>query len=240
MIRDAINRIIELAGPKAINLNGVNYSEETLYRVEEDLRADPIRLSTLTGLVRYIKTQKCDLNKITYFVQIVSPTQVRLVSSLDIDRKREVIVDVNAEIPKFPFERFISNEAMIISMQAMFVDDPETDRALVLQFAGTVTAGSIKEYGDDGVTQKATVKSGIASKMEAIVPSPCTLRPYRTFQAVEQPASRFIFRMREDKENEVTSALFEADGGAWKNEAEANIREYLEDELKETDIAVIG
>lgn len=29
----------------------------------------------------------------------------------------------------------------------------------------------------------------------------------------------------------VTCALFEADGGAWKNEAKANIKAYLEKEL---------
>ena len=38
----------------------------------------------------------------------------------------------------------------------------------------------------------------------------------------------------EKKDNDrygVTCALFEADGGAWKNEAKANIKAYLEKEL---------
>lgn len=41
--------------------------------------------------------------------------------------------------------------------------------------------------------------------------------------------SEFIFRMMEDRS--ITCALFEADGGAWKNAAMQNIKNYLEFEL---------
>ena len=110
------------------------------------------------------------------------------------------------------------------------MDDQATDKALLLKFAGTVEHGSIAEYGDDGVTQKATVRQGIASKTDAVVPNPVKLKPYRTFTEVAQPVSDFIFRMREDRG--ITCALFEADGGAWKNAAMKSIKEYLEFELE--------
>lgn len=77
--------------------------------------------------------------------------------------------------------------------------------------------------------QKATVKTGVASKADAVVPNPVTLIPYRTFLEVQQPASDFIFRMK--SANGVQCAIFEADGGAWKNEAMDNIKEYLKNEL---------
>ena len=102
---------------------------------------------------------------------------------------------------------------------------------MILKFAGTVEANTIAEYGDDGVTQKATVKTGIASKSDAIVPNPVHLRPYRTFLEVEQPASDFIFRMKQDKYDGVSCAIFEADGGAWKMNATKAIKEYLQFEL---------
>lgn len=91
--------------------------------------------------------------------------------------------------------------------------------------------GTIATYGDDGVTQKATVKSGIASRSDAVVPNPVILQPYRTFTEVIQPASNFIFRMRENRGGGVECAIFEADGGAWKNEAMKNIKDYLAKEL---------
>lgn len=152
-----------------------------------------------------------------------------------INRDRETLVIVRARVPEFYFNRFINQEEFCINMQSKFIDDTATDRALLLKFAGTVESGTLAEYGDDGVTQKATVKTGIASKGDAIVPNPVKLKPYRTFLEVDQPASEFVFRMKQDKYDGVLCALFEADGGAWKMEATERIKKYLESELKEYD-----
>ena len=121
-------------------------------------------------------------------------------------------------------------------MQSKFMDSP--DRALLLKFAGTVEAGSIAEYGDDGVTQKATVKTGITSKGDAIVPNPVSLTAYRTFIEVEQPAAQYIFRMQQGSGG-VQCALFEADGGAWAIAAMRRIRSYLETALSDVDGLVV-
>lgn len=100
----------------------------------------------------------------------------------------------------------------------------------VLRFAGTIESGTLAAYSDDGISQSATVKKGIAGKESALVPNPVKLRPYRTFIEVQQPESEFIFRMK-DYDGEIGCAIFEADGGAWKREAMKNIKEYLEFEL---------
>lgn len=100
----------------------------------------------------------------------------------------------------------------------------------VLRFAGTIESGTLAAYSDDGISQSATVKKGIAGKESALVPNPVKLRPYRTFIEVQQPESEFIFRMSDCNE-EIGCAIFEADGGAWKREAMKNIKEYLEFEL---------
>ena len=102
-------------------------------------------------------------------------------SCLADNRDREYLVTAKAMVPDFVFNHFMDQEKFCINLQSKFIDDPETDRALLLKFAGTVEAGTVAEYGDDGVTQKATVKTGIASKGDAIVPNPVRLRPYRTF-----------------------------------------------------------
>lgn len=54
------------------------------------------------------------------------------------------------------------------------------------------------------------------------------LRPYRTFQELEQPASDFLIRL-----DERYIRFIEADGGMWKLEARKAIKEYLEKELAE-------
>lgn len=139
---------------------------------------------------------------------------------------------VKAELPDFDFNKFMDHEKFLINMQSKFIDTE--DKALLLKFAGTVETGTVAQYGDDGVTQKATVKTGIASKSDAIVPAAVNLKPFRTFLEVEQPASDFVFRMKEEKYAEgVMCAIFEADGGAWKAEATANVKAYLQEQLKD-------
>lgn len=60
-----------------------------------------------------------------------------------------------------------------------------------------------------------------------------TLRPYRTFREVEQPASEFVFRLRSLNGEVPWCALFEADGGKWKLDAVLKIKAWLEaEELK--------
>ena len=45
--------------------------------------------------------------------------------------------------------------------------------------------------------------------------------------------SYFIFRMKQDKCEGITCAIFEADGGAWKVAAMKSIKDYLQFELED-------
>ena len=240
MIKNALEYIIGLRKPEILTLDNATYSDKPLQRISHNPKADTIRMTTLSSLVDYIKGN-IDKMSDKMIVHIQSPTSIQFYSKLDRDREREYMVEVTAQLPHFEFERFVEHEAFCINLQSKFIDEAETDRALLLKFAGTVEAGTIAEYGDDGVTQKATVKTGIASKGEAVVPSPVTLKPYRTFVEVEQPLSKFIFRMKQDQYNGVQCALFESDGGAWKIEAMKSIKAYLQEQLKDIDgITVIS
>ncbi|VTS32597.1 phage protein [Streptococcus pseudoporcinus] len=83
----------------------------------------------------------------------------------------------------------------------------------------------------------ATIKQGVASLVKAKAPNPVTLRPYRTFAEVEQPASQFIFRINQRAE----MALFEADGGKWRLDAINNIANFLKEELADqTNITILA
>ena len=229
MIKSAIEKILEISEPHIALINGENYSDKRLTRVSKDLRAESITIHTLSGLVDFIKNSG-DVDKKNYIVQVVSPTEVRFFSGLDADREREELVVAKAELPTFTFDRQINSEEFLINVQAKFVDAPGTDKAAILRFAGTVKAGSVREYSDNGVSQTATVKRGVATLTEEVVPNPCKLAPYRTFLEVEQPISEFVFRMGGD-EKSVTCGLYEADGGRWKIKARQNVAEYLRNEL---------
>jgi len=229
MIKEALQYVVGLSRPSIDEIDGEKYSDKELFRICHNPKAAAVELSTLRSLVDYIRSETDAMDE-KMIIQVVSPTTVKLYSQLDLDRRREVLVEVRAELPAIPFGRFIGHEAFIIGIQSKFI--PNADSDLLLKFAGTVEGGTIADYGDDGVSQKATVKTGLASKSDAVVPSPVTLKPYRTFTEVEQPESQFVFRMKEDKHDGVQCALFEADGGAWKLAAMENVKEYLERELE--------
>ena len=238
MIAKAIDRILQLSEPVIKDINGSTYTDKELFRMDTDLRASSIEVKTLTGLVEYIFANREAFNGWRGdFLHITDERTVYLRSELDNDRKRETIMIAAAERLNLPIGRWIEQEPFLIGVQTNFVDDKETARADILRFAGTVKDGTITEYGDDGVSQKATIKKGVTSLAEKKVPSPCILRPYRTFHEVEQPVSKFIFRMKSGREAP-ECALFEADGGAWKYQAMENIRDYLIKAVKVAELEI--
>ena len=229
MIKEALQYIVGLGKAEEHVINGACYSDKPLHRIDTYYpKADAIEMHTLTSLVDYIKSEVDEMPP-RMIVEVKSPTEVELYSQLDPNRDRESLVVASARVPGFEFDRFVEHEKFCINLQSKFI--PSDDRELILKFAGTVEAGSVSEYGDDGVTQKATIKTGLASKGDAIVPNPVCLRPYRTFLEVEQPESAFVFRMKQDSYGSVMCAIFEADGGAWKMDATQVIKEYLQREL---------
>ena len=244
MIAEAIDKIISLAEPHMIfgATGEMTYSDKKLHEVKTAAVADALIVRNLDGFCEYIrKFAQNDTTSISdYFVLVESYKKVSFISRLNRDRYRETLIMAVPDVPEFPFGRFIENEKMIILLQSAFVEDLQTDLNVVRKFVGTVTAGTVKEYSDDGVTQQATVKQGARGKIDDIVPSPCTLRPYRTFVEIDQPTSRFIFRMEQGREQTVNAAIIEADGGAWKLKAIQNIIDYLEYALAETGVKIIG
>ena len=232
MLKEALQYIVGLAEATVQDINGETYSDKQLFRIDHNPKAQTIEMSTLTSFVDYIKSAADEMGG-KMIIHVQSATNVQLYSALDYDRKREYLVNVDAICPGFTFNQFINHENFCINLQSKAIDDPNTDKALLLKFAGTVEAGSVAEYGDDGVSQKATVKTGIASKGEALVPSPVKLKLYRTFLEVEQPVSSFIFRMKQGSCGDILCALYEADGGAWQITAMQEIKKYLSEELKD-------
>lgn len=237
MIEKALKYINSLKEPVLHLIDGEQYSDKPLHHISFRPKAEPIELNTLTSLVDYLVSEFDVHDKL--FVHVVSPICVRVFSELDRERTREELLVVNALVPHFNFGQFIDHEAFCIGLQSKFLDDD--DRAMLLSYAGTVEAGTVAQYGDDGVSQKATVKTGIASKADAVAPNPVTLRAYRTFLEVDQPSAKYVFRLKQGGAGNVQCALFEADGGAWQIEAKEAIKTYLVSELEGYgDIVVIS
>lgn len=233
MIREAMQFITQLKEasmePRIVEICGKTYCNKELTRYDKEPMASAVESTTLTAMIDYIKNCGAELRD-SMVVHVISPFEMKLYSGLDKERRREYLFEAHAVLPNFSFDKWYDQERFIIEMQADFEITPDLEA--ILKVAGNVEAKTTANYGDDGVSQKTTIKQGIASKADVLVPNPVTLIPYRTFLEVAQPESQFIFRIRDDG-GEPVFKIVEAEGGLWRNEAMANIKKYIEKELHE-------
>ncbi|MBU8597286.1 hypothetical protein KM908_14160 [Alkalihalobacillus clausii] len=224
MLKEALKYLVGLGEAKELYINGQTYSDKRLDLIEEP-RATAFNVRSLSGLVEYLKSDIDNLGELV--IKVEDSKTVVVFNALNDDRQREYYIKAKALTPDFDFERFYDRESFNIKLQSCFVKNE--DRDIVLRVVGNIAEENVSTYGDDGVSQSVVAKTGIANVDKVIVPNPVVLKPFRTFVEVEQPASEFIFRMK----NGPSCALLEADGGAWELAAMRNIKNYLKKELKE-------
>lgn len=232
-LRDAIDYLVDLAEeakePKVVDIAGKTYCDKSLRRYDKEEKADPLTATSLNSLLDYINGKSDELRE-PMIIHVESPTSVRLISGLDKERDREELFRVITNPNGFVFDSYYDQERFIINMQTAFQQSKET--ALILTVARNVENKTIANYGDDGTSQKATISKGIAGKEDVIVPNPVTLKPYRTFLEVDQPESKFIFRIGEERDGSPVFKLVEADGGIWKYDAVDRIKAFIREKLK--------
>jgi hypothetical protein len=224
MIKEAFQYVIGLAQKEIKEIGGQNYATGQLHLVPQPT-VSTLKVRSLSGLVEYLKEEFDQTNKV--LIHIESPTSVRVYSQNNQDMNRNEWLHASAIIPDFRFDNFYDAESFNIKLQSVFVQNE--DRDIMLKVVGNIQEENVSTTGDDGVSQKATIRTGVATVSDVKVPNPVLAAPYRTFTEVEQPESNFIFRMQ----NGPRCALFEADGGAWVHEAMDNISDYLANELQE-------
>jgi hypothetical protein len=224
--REALEYLVNLGQIKVLEIEGQQYSTKQLNHVKMPEPA-ALKTTTLTALIDYIKSGIDDkFSKL--LVHVISPTKVALYSELRSDAERECYMICEAFTPNnIYFNRFVDTESFNIMLQSSFVQNEDKD--ILLKVTGCIQDKAVKEVGDDGISQAVTIKTGVAKVNDVKVPNPVSLAPYRTFPEIRQPESKFIFRMQSGPQ----AALYEADGGAWRNDAMGRVKEYLEDMLVE-------
>jgi len=233
MIRAAIEKIQKLTDPGTIDINAEAYVKEGYARVYP-ASAQRMKLASLTSLVTYIK-ENVDRHQLDQLmVHVESPIDVIVVSRLgSVYRDREKFIHSKYHVPSFDceFDAYYNIEDFRVWMMTNFADT--SDRQAILRLIGNITDSKVATSSDDGISQAVESRIGIAKVETAMVPNPVNLIPFRTFPEVIQPVSAFILRMasgiRDDELPKV--ALFQADGGAWKQAAMINVQIWLRSEL---------
>lgn len=224
MIREAIDKILSLSGVHTAQIGEQTYTSSDLELVRSP-QTDTLKVRNLSGIIDYLKNDFDSWKPV--LIHVESPTLVHVLTGFNRDLNRSELVQAVALLPDIRFGTYYDIENFNVLLQSCFVQ--EENRNLVLKIVGNVRDENVMTYGDDGVSQSVTAKTGVASVDTVKVPNPVWLKPFRTFVEIEQPQSAFVFRMKDGP----SAALFEADGGAWKIVAIREIKSYLETALRE-------
>lgn len=256
MIAKAMEWIKEHTTPNIVKLNGTTWADKPMHEVQHIMGLEKVELFTLTSLVEYLRSGIDVPNEFVghVFINVMAPDRVKVYSEANKCNHyvRTDIADVSAVLPAVKIGKWVDQTEFCIMMRANFIDSdytdadgtillPDTDKDALIKVASNIISGSIAQYEDTGISQRATLKTGIQEQEDKLLPEKVTLRPYRTFLEVEQPKSEFLFRAQDDKYNGVQLSLYEADGGRWRLDAMEAVKAYLSERLVDLQyIAVIA
>lgn len=229
MIAEAMEKVQALVekAEQHLTVDGRNYLTGD-WREIVPPAVTPFSLRTLTGLVDVVKAAPDSFHPDEWIAHVLTPTKVIVEAKSDDEYGRRAVFascELLAAEP-YPFGRFLDREAFVIGLLSQFVESDELSGLLRLTSSMSNDAATLSE--DDGVSQKVTVKSGIALKELATVRPRWVLKPYRTFREIDQPASMCLFRVKGEAGSVPSCALFEADGGKWRLDAVLAIKAWLD------------
>src|SRR5262252_1143860 len=233
MLAEFVNKIVALAEPTVIKEeDGRVYTDKQLREMQVPLVV-PVDVRTLAGFRDLYKLH--DSADAPAFIHIQDHTSVWLAAK-KVDEWNRRFAFVHAKLPddapRFRFGCWMDPEEFCIGMATLFEDaEYGSDHKKIVKLVGNLAAEAVSISTDDGFSQTATTRQGMVMKNEEKVTPRVSLSPYRTFHEVSQPRSDFILRLRSRSGQTPQCALFEADAGAWKNDAVKNIREYFVKEL---------
>ena len=199
-----------------------------------------IKFFTLDGVIDYIRENVEGLipdhdSGERLILQVVDETTVALMSKPSTHHKeRHAIIKCEAHVPRICFGSYISTDDFNTMLLSNFICTPAREE--LFKVVKSLTNEQSMNTADDGVSQVVTVKQGVSLASNCQFKNPVPLAPMRTFTEIEQPESNFTLRVNE----KANVALFEADGGAWKNEAVARVKEYLKKNLSEYPVVVMA
>lgn len=234
---EAIEKILTISEPRLVALGEHHYSDKQLKLVLPPKYVNH-ELHALGGLMDlFERLNRCnDKNQLMVVVSDHGTVLVRVAEYDDHNDSPVMISCTLVPVDPFPFNRFLPAEEFCIRLLTLF--EASDDLHALYRLAASLTASAVTISEDDGISQKTTVKKGVATRAEENIRPVWTLKPYRTFMEIEQPPSPFLFRLKADKDQVPHSGLFETDGGRWKLDARVKIQAYLRARLGDTVLIV--
>lgn len=241
MLREFVDRILELSNLQRLEFDGQLYVDKNLKRIDPP-RLEALQMTTLDGFISYVRGHEMSNFLIGeaagarnarggYMVQVLSPTTVRLVTGLRSDGSRDVLAVAEVELRSpFPFGKAMGQEEFIISLKRSAVHNvtPADDYARLLQLVGTIHQENIDTLKDTGISQQVATRQGVEVALTDIPPF-LRLTFRRTFPEIEDQSSEFFLRIKAGQQPILT--LAESTPDEWELRAKKAVRAYLAEQL---------
>lgn len=232
MLKEFIEHIQSTTKPQIFEKDGatfVVYAEEAPHQLRPDIdHPDILPLHSLDALVKLVRTEASKAETPLY-ITIPDHLTVRCFGQPQPGARffRQVYYEAHAtDVPGWDEKVQLGFEEAQIAMRTRFQETADTVYALKL--LSDICCGAKVVYNDNGIATTVTTQKGVALQSNEQIRPIITLKPYRTFQEVEQPESIFLIRV-----NERGITFTEADGGMWKLKARQTVKAFLEEQLAE-------
>ena len=234
MLKEFVQHIQETAKPQIVEIGGVTYIVNQDGNIKEvfprAVLPDTLPLNSLDALVKLVKTEFVRQilgDKTVLYITVPDHLTVRCFGHPDYDQRavRPVYYEANAtDVPGWDERVQLPFEEMQIALRTRFQETADTP--YIQKLLTEISTGAKITFNDNGVATTVVTKKGIDLQNNETIRPIITLRPYRTFQEIDQPESVFLIRI-----NERGISFIEADGGMWKLKARQTVKAFLEDKL---------
>lgn len=160
-------------------------------------------------------------------LHVVDYRTVQLVSTrADAYGHRHVFIEAKHEDEcSFQFNVFMPAEKFLIDMKTSFFTND--DAVKVQRVVSSLESGQNVTTADDGLSQRLELKGGTISKAEVVLPADgVPLIPWRTFRDAAPVESKFLLRLKGQKDGVPHAALFEIDA-KWKLDTVNSVAGWL-------------
>lgn len=233
MLKEAIEKIQSMATPQVLNCNGkqVIISYDGSYNeIATDLEeVQSINLTSLDAVVQFVRTEAVHMTDSILYLTIPTHERVHCFTSPDSEKcnHRTFFYAANAtDVPGWEANMKMGFEEAQIALRTRFQETP--DSLYAQKLLSDICTGSQVTFNDNGIATTVTTTKGVALQSKESIRPIVNLRPYRTFQEIDQPVSEFLIRL-----SDRYISFIEADGGMWKLTARKSIKEYLKTHLSD-------
>lgn len=232
MLQKFIEHIQKTTQPLITEVDGSTFRITSDGDVKEVLptifHPDTLPLNSLDALIKMVKTEASEQDAPLY-ITIPDHMTVRCFGQPDAAERyhRQFYYEANAtDVPGWAEKNTLGFEEAQIALRTRFQETPDTLYAMKL--VSDISLGAKVIYNDNGIATTITTQKGVALQTNEQIRPLVKLRPYRTFQEVEQPESIFLIRV-----SDRGISFIEADGGMWKLAARETIKTFLEERLSQ-------